>query len=65
MVPEGLADEQVLFLSDILPTGWMGAENADIQPDDTADEAGSTGAVSADPSGAVARPGSAPDGSQG
>jgi threonine dehydrogenase-like Zn-dependent dehydrogenase len=25
----------VLFLSDILPTGWMAAENADIQPDDT------------------------------
>jgi threonine dehydrogenase-like Zn-dependent dehydrogenase len=25
-VPEGLADEQVLFLSDILPTGYMGAE---------------------------------------
>jgi threonine dehydrogenase-like Zn-dependent dehydrogenase len=25
-VPEGLTDEQVLFLSDILPTGYMGAE---------------------------------------
>src|SRR5881394_3676419 len=25
-VPEGLSDEQVLFLSDILPTGYMGAE---------------------------------------
>jgi threonine dehydrogenase-like Zn-dependent dehydrogenase len=25
-VPEGLGDEKVLFLSDILPTGWMGAD---------------------------------------
>jgi threonine dehydrogenase-like Zn-dependent dehydrogenase len=25
-VPEGLTDEQVLFLSDILPTGYMGAD---------------------------------------
>lgn len=30
-----LSDEQVLFLSDILPTGWMAAENADIEPGDT------------------------------
>jgi threonine dehydrogenase-like Zn-dependent dehydrogenase len=34
-VPEGLADEQVLFLSDIFPTGYMAAENADIEPGDT------------------------------
>ena len=34
VVPDHLEDDQVLFLSDILPTGWMGAENADIQPDD-------------------------------
>jgi threonine dehydrogenase-like Zn-dependent dehydrogenase len=34
-VPEGLGDEQVLFLSDILPTGWMAAENCGIQPGDT------------------------------
>ncbi|KHK89950.1 zinc-dependent alcohol dehydrogenase [Novosphingobium malaysiense] len=34
-VPDHLDDEKVLFLSDILPTGWMGAENADIGPDDT------------------------------
>ena len=34
-VPEHLDDDKVLFLSDILPTGWMAAENADIQPDDT------------------------------
>ncbi|HEX6643598.1 MAG TPA: zinc-dependent alcohol dehydrogenase [Gemmatimonadales bacterium] len=32
---DGLPDEQVLFLSDILPTGWMAAENADIEPGDT------------------------------
>ncbi len=31
-VPDGLSDEQVLFLSDILPTGYMGAEMCDIQP---------------------------------
>ena len=33
-VPAGLTDEQVLFLSDILPTGWMGAEMCDIKPGD-------------------------------
>jgi threonine dehydrogenase-like Zn-dependent dehydrogenase len=30
-----LTDEQVLFLSDILPTGYMGAEMCNIQPGDT------------------------------
>jgi threonine dehydrogenase-like Zn-dependent dehydrogenase len=30
VVPDGLDDEKVLFLSDILPTGWMAALNADI-----------------------------------
>jgi len=34
-VPDALSDEQVLFLSDILPTGYMAAENCDIQPGDT------------------------------
>ena len=34
-VPEGLSDEQVLFLSDIFPTGYMGAEMCNIQPGDT------------------------------
>ena len=34
-VPEGLTDEQVLFLSDIFPTGYMAAENCNIQPEDT------------------------------
>ncbi|MBV8926363.1 MAG: glutathione-dependent formaldehyde dehydrogenase, partial [Bradyrhizobium sp.] len=34
-VPEGLTDEQVLFLSDIFPTGYMGAEFCNIQPGDT------------------------------
>jgi threonine dehydrogenase-like Zn-dependent dehydrogenase len=33
-VPEGMTDDQVLFLSDILPTGYMGAEMCDIQPGD-------------------------------
>ncbi|HWF17836.1 MAG TPA: zinc-dependent alcohol dehydrogenase, partial [Verrucomicrobiae bacterium] len=31
-LPEGLSDEQVLFLSDIFPTGYMAAENCNIQP---------------------------------
>lgn len=31
-IPETLADEQVLFLSDILPTGYQAAVNADIGP---------------------------------
>ncbi len=34
-VPEGLSDEQVLFLSDIFPTGYMAAENCNIHPGDT------------------------------
>ncbi len=33
-VPEDLSDEQVLFLSDILPTGYMAAENGNIRPGD-------------------------------
>ena len=35
VIPEGFDDDDVLFLSDILPTGWMAAENADIEPGDT------------------------------
>ena len=34
-VPRSLTDEQVLFLSDILPTGWQGAVQCDIQSTDT------------------------------
>ncbi len=34
-VPAHLTDEQVLFLSDIFPTGYMGAENCSIKPGDT------------------------------
>ncbi|MEA2204911.1 MAG: hypothetical protein QOE77_1687 [Blastocatellia bacterium] len=34
-IPEELSDEQVLFLSDIFPTGYMAAENCNIQPGDT------------------------------
>jgi len=34
-IPAGLPDEQVLFLSDILPTGYMAAENCNIQEGDT------------------------------
>ena len=34
-VPDSLNDEQVLFLSDIFPTGYMAAENCNIKPGDT------------------------------
>jgi threonine dehydrogenase-like Zn-dependent dehydrogenase len=34
-VPGHLSDEQVLFLSDIFPTGYMAAENCGIKPGDT------------------------------
>ncbi len=34
-VPDSLSDEQVLFLSDIFPTGYMAAEQAGIEPGDT------------------------------
>jgi len=33
-IPDGIPDEKVLFLTDILPTGYMAAENCDIQPGD-------------------------------
>ena len=33
-IPDGLSDEQVLFLSDVFPTGYMAAENCGIQPGD-------------------------------
>jgi threonine dehydrogenase-like Zn-dependent dehydrogenase len=34
-IPDGIADEKVLFLSDIFPTGYMAAENCSIQQGDT------------------------------
>lgn len=34
VIPDGIDDEKVLFLSDILPTGWMAAENAEIAQGD-------------------------------
>lgn len=34
-IPDGIPDEQVLFLSDIFPTGYMAAEHAEIEPGDT------------------------------
>jgi threonine dehydrogenase-like Zn-dependent dehydrogenase len=34
-IPDGLSDEQVLFLTDIFPTGYMAAEHCNIQPGDT------------------------------
>lgn len=33
-IPDGLTDEQVLFLTDIFPTGYMAAENCNIHPGD-------------------------------
>ncbi len=35
VIPDGLEDDKVLFLSDILPTGWQAAVNAEIEPGDT------------------------------
>lgn len=35
VVPPEVDDDKVLFLSDILPTGWMAAENCEIEPGDT------------------------------
>jgi threonine dehydrogenase-like Zn-dependent dehydrogenase len=32
VIPDALSDDQVLFLSDIFPTGYMAAENCDIRP---------------------------------
>ena len=34
VVPEGMTDEQVLFLTDILPTAWQGCEHAEIKDGD-------------------------------
>jgi len=35
VVPDGIPDEKVVFLSDIFPTGYMAAEQAQIEPGDT------------------------------
>ena len=34
-IPQGIADDKVVFLSDIFPTGYFGALNCDIKPGDT------------------------------
>lgn len=34
-IPDGLPDDKVVFLSDIFPTGYMGAENCNIREGDT------------------------------
>lgn len=34
-IPDGLTDEQALFLGDIFPTGWQAAVQCDIEPTDT------------------------------
>src|ERR671911_1834494 len=35
IIPDGLSDEQVLFLGDIFPTGWQPAVQCHIDPEDT------------------------------
>jgi threonine dehydrogenase-like Zn-dependent dehydrogenase len=35
LVPEGVTDDQAVFVSDAAPTGWMGADFARIEPGDT------------------------------
>lgn len=35
LVPDAIDDDHALFLTDILPTGWMAAENCVISPGDT------------------------------
>ncbi len=35
VMPQDLTDHQIVFLSDIFPTGYMAAEQCNIQPDDT------------------------------
>ncbi len=35
VIPDGIPDEKVVFLSDIFPTGYMAAENAEIEHGDT------------------------------
>jgi threonine dehydrogenase-like Zn-dependent dehydrogenase len=44
-VPDSLADEQALFVSDIFPTGYMAAENCNIRSGDTVAVWGDTVAV--------------------
>jgi len=34
-IPEGVSDEQAILISDIFPTGYFGAELAEIKPGDT------------------------------
>ena len=34
-IPENVADEQAILISDIFPTGYQGADMADIEPGDT------------------------------
>jgi threonine dehydrogenase-like Zn-dependent dehydrogenase len=34
LIPEGVTDEQAVFASDAVPTGWMGADLGGVQPGD-------------------------------
>lgn len=39
-IESDFTDDQMLFLSDIFPTGWMAAENAEIEAGDTVADGG-------------------------
>lgn len=41
LIPDGLTEEDILFVGDILSTGYFGAENGDIQPGDVVTVMGS------------------------
>src|SRR5436189_6310499 len=47
-IPEGMSDEQAIFVGDILATGFFGAERAEIKPGDV------TAVVGAGPVGLMA-----------
>jgi threonine dehydrogenase-like Zn-dependent dehydrogenase len=34
-LPDDVSDDQAILISDIFPTGWFGADNAEIKPGDT------------------------------
>jgi hypothetical protein len=40
VIPDGIEYDRVLFLSDILPTGWIAAENCAVESGDTIASAG-------------------------
>ena len=61
-IPEDITDEQAVLLTDILPTGYLGAQRADIQPGDTVVVIGlgPVGVFALQCARSTARPGSSP-----